>query len=406
MLAGIVEPQLSPALLPLWQAVHARLSSGRPVSRVRVARLDPDQRTAIADLLGSERLPGEQADIALSRLDEVLLAATGKDTKDVVTQLLGPIGDRAAERRQAADERAGLWEWLATHPVVTAQPALADWVAGIRRAGVVDGSVALMKDVVGRALRVLAELPAAGQPLPAFADTVLGDTHALDEGKRATNLVLKALAAIYDVEPPVDAPARRALWEQAGIADDELSSTVLVAGLRTRGDDVVGGVLRLCADTRHAAVLTLQQLRSVPALTGTPPEVWVFENPSVLAVALDRFGDRCPPLVCTSGWPSSAGILLLNRLREAGSALYYHGDFDGEGLRIAANVVARTGATPWRMTSSAYLAAASDGPPVGRVTAVPWDPELARHLTEVGTTVPEERLAVALLEGIVQRPAK
>ncbi|WP_240521755.1 TIGR02679 family protein [Amycolatopsis vastitatis] len=398
--------ELPSALMPLWQAVHARLSTGLPVSRVRVGPLDLDQRNAIADLLGSDRLPGDHVEIALAKLDELLLERTGRDVRYVVTQLVGPIGDRAAERREAAERRAELWDWLAGHPVVVAQPALTHWVAGVRRAGLVDGSVDRTKEELGKVLKVLAELPAAGQPLPSFADDVLGDTHALDEGKRCANLVLKALVAIYDVPPPADAPERRALWERAGIADDQLSSTVLAAGLRTTGDDVVSGILGLCADAGLAATLTLQQLRATTRTAGAPPEVWVFENPSVPAVALDRFGARCPPLVCTSGWPSSAGILLLNRLREAGSTLHYHGDFDGEGLRIAANVVARTGAVPWRMSSADYLAAVADGPFVGRVTEVPWDPQLAGHLTEAGTTVPEERLAMALLDEIAERTTR
>ncbi|MCP3802657.1 TIGR02679 family protein [Allokutzneria sp. A3M-2-11 16] len=401
-----MDPLLSPALKPLWQAVHARLSTGRPVSRVRVGPLGLDQRTALADLLGSARLPGEKVDISLERLDEVLLERTGRDARDFVVQVIGPIGDRAAERREAAADRAELWDWFTTHPVISAQPALAEWAVGVRRTGLIDGSITRTKDELGKVLTVLAELPAAGRPLPAFADDVLNDPHALDDGTRRANLVLKALVAIYDVPAPVDAPERRALWERAGIADDQLSSTALAAGLRLAGDDVASGVLRLCADSGLAAVLTLQQLRATTAFTGAPSEVWVFENPSVLAVALDRFGVHCPPLVCTSGWPSSADILLLNRLREAGSALHYHGDFDGEGLRIAANVIARTGATPWRMSSADYLAAATDGPPVGRVTPVPWDPDLAGHLGEVGRAVPEERLAIALLDEIVQQLPK
>lgn len=402
MLAHIVEPQLSSALMPLWLAVHARLSSGLPVSRVHVGPLDLEQRTALADLLGSARLPDEHVDVALGRLGEVVRERTGQDVRDLVTQLVGPIGDRAAERREAAVRRAQLWDWLAAHPVVSAQPALAAWVAGARRAGLIGRSVTRTRQELEKALKVLAALPAAGRPLPAFADEILGDPHALDDGERCANLVLKALAAIYDVPSPPGAPERRALWARAGIADDQLSSTVLAAGLRPAPGNTVSDVLRLCANAGLAASLTLQQLRTTAALTGAPPDVWIFENPSVLAVALDRFGDRCPPLVCTSGWPSSAGIVLLDRLREAGAALHYHGDFDGEGLRIAANVVAQSGAVPWRMTSADYLAAVAEGPPVGRVTAVPWDAELSGHLTRIGTTVPEERLATALLDEIAR----
>jgi len=376
------------------------LSSGLPVSRVRVGPLDAGQQAAVADLLGSERLPGAYPEITLSRLDQAIREVTGLGTSDVVAKLVGPLGNRADDRRRAAAARDELWAWLEGHPVVGAQPALVDWVAAVRRAGLVDKSVSRTKEELERALRVLAELPAAGVPLPVFADTVLGETHALDEGKRCANLVVKALSVLYDVLPPVDAPERRALWERAGIADDELSSTVLVAGLRLPGENVACRILRACADAGKAAALTLQQLRAT-SVTSVPEQVWVFENPSVLALALDRFGADCPPMVCTSGWPSSAGILLLKQL--GGAKLRYHGDFDGEGLRIAANVMARTGAEPWRMSSADYLAAVADGPPVGRVTAAPWDAELAELLARHGKTVPEERVAPALLDEIAEQ---
>lgn len=383
-------PKFSPALAPLWAAVHDRLSSGRPVARVTLGPLSIEQREALADLLGHARLPAERPTVSLSALDEAL----GANVRDIVTRLLGPIGDRAGDRQKARIERAELWDWLAAHPVVRAQPALAEWAAAIARSGLT-GSVEATRHELDKALRVLGELPAAGVPLPVFADTVLTDPHALDDGTRCANLVVRALCAIFDVPAPGDAPSRRALWEQAGVTDDELSSTVLVAGLRPRGNNTVAQILRLCADNGDAAALTLRQLRGAELKTEVP--VWVFENPSVLALALSRFGRGCPPLVCTSGWPNSAGVLLLRKLD---TELRYHGDFDGEGLCIAANIVARTGALPWRMTSADYLAAVGTGPPAGRVTPVPWDPDLAKHLEHHGTAVPEERVAAGLLDDI------
>lgn len=393
-------PDFSPALAPVWQAVHERLSSGRPVTRVRLGPLTVEQREALADLLGLARLPGEYPSVSLAALDDVL----GTSVRDVVIGLIGPLGDRAGDRSRAAADRAGLWDWLATHPVVLAQPALADWAAAVRRAGLVGGSVEATWNELDRAVRVLGELPATGVPLPVFADTVLGDPHALDEGTRCGGLIAKALSVMFDVPAPADAPGRRALWERAGVAADELSSTVLVAGLSPAGDDAVARILRLCAGEGEAAALTLRQLRGAALAVGTPVTVWVFENPSVLALALARFGRKCPPMVCTSGWPNSAGVLLLRRLGSSGATLRYHGDFDGEGLRIAANVVARTGATAWRMTSADYLAAVGAGPPVGRVTLVPWDADLAGHLSRIGVAVPEERVAAGLLDEIEHTP--
>lgn len=387
---------LSPALGPVWRAAHERLSSGKPVSRIRVGPLTEEQRAALADLLGLDRLPPESVTVTVARLDEVLTEAVGLPLKDVVAELVGPIGNRAQEREAQAKERAELWDWLTRSDVVVGQPALNDWVEAVRKGGLVDGSAERTKRVLSQTLDVLAELPAAGVPLPVLAQRTLHDPHGLDEGTRQGSLTLKALAAIYDVPVPADVQQKRGLWERAGVADDELSSVVLVAGMRPEGEGVASKVLRACEG--HAAALTLGQLRATRWAGGLPETVWVVENPSVLALALKRFNDNCPPMVCTSGWPNSAGILLLSGLAEAGCGLRYHGDFDGEGIRIAANVMARTGAVPWRMGAADYLdAVGTVGPSVGRVTEAPWDERLAGVMREHGVTVSEERVADVLL---------
>lgn len=391
------------ALLPLWQAVHDRLSSGQAVSRVRIGPLDTAQRSALADLLGMARYPAERATVSLATLDTVLLDTIGLDARAVVAEIVGPLDDRAGRRARATEQRTRLWEWLATHEVVVAQPALREWVEQVRRAGVVDGSVERTGQSLESALRVLRALPAEGMPLPAFADSVLGEPHALDDGTRVSGLVLRALAAIYGADVPASAEQRRALWERAGVADDELSTTVLAAGLSPDGADTVASVLRKCASAAHASALTLAQLRTTDELSVPHPDVWVVENPSVLAMALRRFGTACPPMVCTSGWPNSAGIVLLRLLGEAGSRVHYHGDLDGEGVRIAAYVIDKTTARTWRMSTADYLAALPEhhpGPHPGRVTEAPWDEALAPTMCERNVAVTQERIAATLLDDL------
>lgn len=400
----------SPALRPVWVAVHGRLSSGQAVRRVRVGPLGEEGRAALADLLGMERLPGEYATVSAEALDRVLADAVGMGLRDVVSELVGPLGDKAAERRRARAERAELWQWLTNHEVVRAQPVLAGWADQVRQAGPRGGSVARTRAELERALAVLARLPAAGTPLPVLAQDALGDPHGLDDGTRTAGLVVRALTVIYELPPPADVPARRALWERAGVTDDELSPVVLVAGLRPAGDAAANLVLRACAQRGEAAALTLRQVRGMAVVSGPagglPDRLWAFENPSVLALATARFGPGCPPMVCTSGWPNSAAILLLQRLASAGCRLRYHGDFDGEGVRIAANVMARTGATAWRMDSADYVRAlgvGTSGNPVGRITEAPWDPELATLMRRHDQTVSEERVASGLLDELAIR---
>ncbi|MFE7712506.1 TIGR02679 family protein [Streptomyces sp. NPDC057486] len=397
-----------PELHPLWQTAHGCLSSGRPVARIRLGPLDETQREALADLLGLDRLPDPRPSIALARLEEAVTELSGRTVREVVAELIGPLGDRAGERRRQEDDRAGLWTWLAGQDTIRAQPVLADWAASCRAAGLVGGSVERTRTLLTDALKVLAELPGQAEPLPVFAARVLnGHAHSLDDGTPLSTLVLRALATLNDTAPPQSAAERRALWTRAGVADDELSSTVVVGGLRPVGDGLPARVARLCTEAGQAASLTLAHVRNpgeftLPAALA-PHVVHVVENPSILALALRRFGPDCPPLVCTSGWPNSAAIQLLRLLVDRGAALRYHGDFDGEGIRIAAYVLDKTRAHPWRMTAADYQAAVvrnPHGPHPGRLTEAPWDPELAEAMAEHGTAVVEELVAGVLLEDL------
>ncbi|WP_412516723.1 TIGR02679 family protein [Actinomadura madurae] len=391
-------------LKPLWATLHKRFSTGTAVSRITVQGLDRDQRAAVADLLGMDRYPPSTVTLSLTRLDTVLHELTGSDARALTEAICGPIGDRARDRRERERERGALWDWFAGHPVVTGEPALSGWVEEVRRQGLVGGSVASTRDLLERALKVLAALPSDGTPLQVFATGLFGDSHALDDGKRLSRLVQRAQSFRFGVEPPRDAQERRALWERSGVECDALSTTVLVAGLRPAGDGVLARTLRMWADAGHASVVTLQQLRDLQDPRVEAPDVWVTENPTVVALAVRRFGDRCPPLVCSSGWPNSAAVRLLRALGGAGATLHHHGDFDGEGLRIAAYVMARTGARPWRMSSRDYLAALDevDGalPDPGRISDAPWDARLARELRDRGAAVLEEMVAETLLDDL------
>lgn len=387
-------------LRPLWQALHTRLSSGNPVTRIRSGPLDEAGQAALADLLGLDRMPGPRPTLTLAQLDEAVQDSCGHDARTATAAIIGPLGDHAADREQAKTERAALWRWLDAHPVVAAQPALKTWTAHMRRTGIVGASVPSTRRLLEDALRTLAVLPDEGRPLPAFAAAVLGDPHALDDDRRLAAVLLRALAALYDTTMPSCAADRRALWARAGIADDALSSTVLTAGLRPGGTGPVARSLTAYSAAAHAAHLTLAQLRAPGDLRPAPTTVHITENPSVIALALDRFGPSCPPLVCVSGWPNSAAIALLCQLADAGCRLRYHGDFDGEGLRITAYVLAKTPAEPWRMSTQDYLAAharSATGPHPGRVTEAPWDPGLAAALLAHERAVTEEHMADILL---------
>lgn len=391
------------ALFPLWRAVHDRLSSGTTVRSVTVRNLDEASQEALADLLGLTSYPGHRARVRLDRLNEAL-APSGVDAKAVVAALIGPVADRAADRARSAGERERLWSWLGAHPVVSDQPALLRWVEHVRADGVPSSGPGALHRRLEQALAVVAALPLAdGRPLPDLAAEVTGDPHSLDGTKALPGLVLRALAALRNEPVPQNAQERRALWAAFGVDCDAHSSTVLVLGLRPQGADPLAQTLRVWAGAGQAAVVTLDQISRTALASRPAPVVYVVENPSVLALAQQRLGSECPPLVCVSGWPGGAAVSLLQQLASGGAELRYHGDFDGEGLRIAAHVMARTGALPWRMGAQDYLEALSrvaTAPSPGRMTPVPWDGELHEVIAERGVAVHEERVAETLLSDL------
>lgn len=388
-----------PELAPLWAAVRRRFeATAGPVTRVRLHGLEPSERAALADLLGLAYTPESEVTVSVRALDRILAAATGGlDTRGLVEAIGGPLSSRAEDRQQRAAERADLWQWARRHPLVAAEPALLTWLDRVRAGGLVAGDASATRALLEQAFEILEALPATGEPLAVLAARLTGDSHALDEDSRLGRIVLRALAALHDVDPPTDAEGRRRLWEFSGVACDELSTVVLVAGMRPEGDGPLARGLRAWADAGQASVVTLAQLIRHPVGRLHGP-VFVVENPAVMAVALQRFGATCPPLVCVAGWPSTAAIMMLRGIAASGAQLRYHGDFDGEGLRIAAHVMSRTGAEPWLLRAEDYRRAVpGSGPPAGRIDDAPWDPRLAEVVRAHGTALLEEVVVDSLL---------
>ena len=230
---------------PLLREGHRRLGSGHPVKQIRLGSLDHHEQEAIADLLGGYARPAPGQKVPWARVEEFVERVTGRPTRVVLEELYGPIGNRLAEQAAKADARATLWAWLREHDVVRKQE-LHGWAAEVEARGLrgtVDGTRSLLEQT----LAVLDALPSTGEPLPVFAGRVLNDTHALDGGTGVAGLVLAALAGRQGVPRPSRAAERRGVWQTVGIADDALSSTVLVAGLDAVGSAPADDLCRLAS---------------------------------------------------------------------------------------------------------------------------------------------------------------
>jgi len=405
-----------PELAWLMDRVRRRLELGLTLeATVTLADASITQRQAVHRLLGRPPRSGRTLGVSLPALDAVIRRSGACDDGLVGASscLSGPLSTRADAERAIARSWDRAFEALERTVVTSARSELSSWLAGLRASGLVkrlepdpESARVLLNQLAG----VIGALPADGEPLGLFASRTAGSAHALDDGEPLATLTIGAARAIAGLgEPRGDqspAASRREVWGAVGLVRDELSSLVLCGGLPGEAVSLSGRILAAGAEGGQPVALTLRQLVSHPPqwahqLQGR--DVRVCENPVLLQMASDRFGPRCPPVVCTSGQPSAAVMLLLERLAEAGAQLSHHGDFDWGGVRIGNVLQVRLSILPWRFDCDAYAqhVAVHPGPPLrGKPTAARWDPDLSIAMLASGSAVEEESVAESLLDDL------
>ncbi len=390
-------------LAVLWERCWRAMARAGPQRwagvTVRIPLEDDGTRRAVGGILGRPLRPGTVTTaILLGELDALLSRADPDwGLAAVVERVHGPLPDRAgdaAARDRAIAAARDQARFLAPDDGWV-DAWLDDLDAGMLTRLHTRGELELLPT----AARVLAALPAEGVPLPVFAARLIGDTKALG-ATTLSGLVLRGLARRLDEPVPRSAAERRGLWEAVGVVPDDLASQVLVLNLAPTGS-ALAGWLTEAAQLGLPFRITLQQLSRSPLYHGEGGVVYVCENPAVLRAAAERLGAGSAPLVCTEGRPSLACLRVLDGLVRAGTEVRYHGDFDWPGLRIGQSILAATGGRPWRFGAADYLHAAGELDPGldlrGAVADSPWDPALARAMTDVGYAVYEEDVLDLLL---------
>ncbi|MDQ6804329.1 MAG: TIGR02679 family protein [Actinomycetota bacterium] len=401
-----------PELAWVLERARRRLELGQPLHGTIVRRTaTATERDAVARLFGRPPRAARGLSVSLGELDALLRRseAHAAGLAGAVVTLTGPVTIRAEQA--AHDTRAWANAFLCLEATAAGRPELAAWIERIRGSGLVrrltGGDPVAARELLDALVCVVAALPTTGESLSAFAARVTGRAHALDDGSPLGTLALGAARALSRLEPPgpdeSPAEARREAWAAVGILCDELSSTVLTLGLP--GDaSATGPVLAAARASREPVWLTLRQL------VRTPPhwrevcagDVFVVENPSVLALAADKLGARCAPIVCMNGQPRAAVMVLLRSLAAAGFRLRHHGDFDWGGLTIGNLLHRRLPIEPWQFDRDSYLRALAAHPHAAPLTVSPtsasWDPGLGEAMREAARRIEEELLAAELLE--------
>ncbi|WP_405583378.1 TIGR02679 family protein [Streptomyces sp. NBC_01190] len=405
-----------PGLQRLWDSLRKRLEANglQATGALRLTGLDADERIAVSQLL-RRTLTGTSVTVRLDELDARLrVSAAGVGLVATVQALGQPLIDRRAVRADALSRREQVWssvsDALNTSPL--AEEVWAEqWYDGLRRSGVPRG-VSADEAVRGlhQAIRILVLLHGptrfAARGRGEIATEATGSAHGLDDGTWLARLVQRGIALSHGAELPESAAGRRALWRLAGVTPDEVSSTVLVHGLRPDGAGWRERALLDRADHHAETHLTLRDLHTLDLTMAPGTLVRICENPRVLEAAADAACTQ--PLVCTSGSASTAVLTLLDALVATGCHFAYHGDFDWPGLALANRVIRRYDARPWRMSAEDYerLAARTQAqgvpqlPLTGRPVDADWDADLAPAMEALSIALHEESTLDLLVDDL------
>lgn len=403
----------APELAWVLDRARRRMERGLPLDGVvSLGSATLAERDAVARLLGRRPSSARGLSVSLVDVDAVLRRSRVHEggLAGAVETLTGPVVVRS--EAEGAERRAWAEAFAPLESLGAERAVLRPWIDRLRSTGVAKrlagGSVPQGTELVRATCRVLRTLPCEpAQSLAAFSARVLGRAHALDQGTPLGTVCVRGARALSGLAPlEADesvSEARRETWAAVGVLCDELSSVVLTVGLPGDGS-ATGGILQSAGAVGEPVWLTLRQLvRTPPEWTGLA-SVLVVENPSVIALAADRFAPRCPPLVSTHGQPRAAAMVLLRSLAAAGVRLRHHGDFDWPGLAIANLLHRRLPIEAWQFDASAYNAAAGAQPHTttlsGKPVVASWDPELTDAMRKTGRQIEEELVASALLDGL------
>ena len=379
------------ALAPLRARLRSRYGRGRDGGIVTLNKLGDAERGALAGLLGRRPSDAGSLRFDIAELDMRLAnAGLAPSLRHALELLDGPITDMVAARAEAARN----WE---TVRALATDSRLAALLADARGLGLLKRlapQLPAAARIVGQVQAVLAQLPAAAVARSHLAAQWLGDAHALDPGSPVAAIVLAVLRRERALEDDSEGEETvRELWAAAGVLVNELARPVLFLNLPGSAAGASGepGYLSLRALMRSAAGWDV-----------AARDVYVCENPNLVAIAADALGAHCAPLVCTDGMPAAAQRALLLQLARAGARLHYHGDVDWPGIAIANTVVETFAARPWRFGAHDYRAALEGNALATRALAgaavdARWDRALAVAMQAHGRAIDEEALAHILM---------
>ena len=119
------------------------------------------------------------------------------------------------------------------------------------------------------------------------------------------------------------------------IAPDHVSSMVHAYGLRLLTEQGWHPAYDAFCSRRESCVITMEHMKGITGVQALGEKVYVVENEMVFSYLLHNMKDQGYTLLCTSGQPRSVVQVLIPHILSSGADIFYNGDMDPDGIRIA-----------------------------------------------------------------------
>lgn len=224
---------------------------------------------------------------------------------------------------------------------------------------------------VGRALFLLENMQETEEeyPLAVFSAEVSGNPHYFDQGTTAGQLLVYGICYATEKCYPENAHQWRELLLSNGIVPDNISSIVHIYGLRLQVAGDWHPAYDVFCRRQETCAVTMENLQELTAVQPTGDKVYIVENEMVFSYLLKHLEQKNVTLLCTSGQLRSAAVKLIPFLLDSGAEIYYSGDIDPEGIRIADRLWRKYGERihVWRMSEEDYEKSLSEEE-IGRIS--------------------------------------
>ena len=224
-----------------------------------------------------------------------------------------------------------------------------------------------LKKCLRDVLVALDNLPEQYERLPVFASRVFKDPHSLDLQTDTGRFFILALQVLLSNENNsiksesdtpdttykiLSSPSAEKITEILSffnIIRDDLLNFVTITGLLAKNQD--NSLIKSWEVAANEGMVFNLPLREIIKVHSIIPadnhdKVFIVENSGVFSGILDCIEKetpplKIPPLICTHGQFKLAALMVIDKLANEGLTIFYSGDFDPEGLKMAERLLNR-----------------------------------------------------------------